>query len=166
MNTRQIENKVRHRLDNWKFWMLIAYFGLVFVMVWLFFLNRQTAEQAAARQAQQKAANTAQVADCYQALRNAPALMGILDSVDLLAESSMKSSKAALQADPDSLLTPVRRASIERLERAREGVAVFAKAMVEQTPTLPECNHLAARLGVDPSPYMPKPPNEKGDASP
>jgi hypothetical protein len=149
------ERKARHFLDNWKLWTVIWGFAIVCCIVALFVVYGRVAEQQARRLATQKSANTAQVAQCYTAVRNAPAVLSILDSLDVIVSSSIISSRQAIEAQPDSPLTEVRKDAILRLEPALKNVRAFNKHVVSTTPTAKKCGSLAARLGVNPDSLSP-----------
>ena len=142
------EERLRYRLDNWKLWVGIAYFGLIFVIMALFFLNRDISQAQADRAAEQKSSQIAQVQTCRQRAQTGPDVQAIITLVRLNAENTIAAAKAAIATDPDGPLTEVRLASIARSERNLDRMTRFQQAISEQTPTLDECNALAKKLGV------------------
>lgn len=146
----EIEVKARHFLDNWRFWVGVAYLGVVFCLVVLYFLNRDIAREQAARAATQKAGAISQRDNCYRMVDNNPDLIAIIDAVELNAQNSVESSRASLEIDPDGLLAPVRRASIARALSAIDAADKFKEQIASNTPTLKRCDALAIRLGLEP----------------
>lgn len=61
--------KTVRRLDNWKVWVGIAYFGLVITVVWLYYLNQRQSDTQA-KQARDEAVRIAEVESTTQAQRD------------------------------------------------------------------------------------------------
>lgn len=150
----------RVQLDSWRFWIGVAYAGIVLLFVCILVLfskqiNSQAREReraaadVAAATAQAKIANAAQVGSCVTAWRTAPNVLRILDLLDVLASNSIIANTAALQQDPGSPLTDVRKASLRRLAPAPGTIRVFRDATLKDKRTLTECRALAKKLGVD-----------------
>jgi Na+/melibiose symporter-like transporter len=100
---------VRFALSDWRFWMGIAYFGLVMVIVGLFVLFNRTAREEAARAATAKSAGIAQVSQCFVAVRNAPVVDGFIRSHEAIIENGLLTNKASIAASPGDPLNPIRR---------------------------------------------------------
>lgn len=112
----------------------------------------QQSRVQAERAADKKAANTTQVARCYQQMRDAPAVLRILDLVDVLASNSIHANRQALAiASPDDPLSAVRKASLARLVPARRELRAFVARSREAVPNEKECERLAQSLDVDTS---------------
>lgn len=111
-------------------------------------------QASAERAADRKAANTAQVARCYQQVRDSPDVLRILDLIDALATNSIVVNRQALQlapaADP---LKPIRKASLRRLVPARKTLRKFVARAEAEVPTIGSCDRLARDLHVNPAPF-------------
>lgn len=161
------------RLDSWRVWMMVAFAGIVllFICVLVLFAKQQNANarerdrtQAAKTEAlaQAKIANSNQVGACVAAYRSAPNVLRILDVLDVLAGNSLMANRDALKREPDSPLTPIRRASLKRLGPAPHTIQVFRDATIKDQRTLAECKALATKLHVDIEPFLkPKPGGTK-----
>lgn len=150
MTKAEAERSIRERLDNWKFWVGVAYFGLALLVVWLFFLNQDIAREQAARTATAKANAVSTRDNCYRMVDNNPDLLSIITAIRLTSRNSIATSKAALRLAPDGALSDVRRASIKRNQRAMRAADKFRAQIVQSTPTEQRCDELALRLGLAP----------------
>ncbi len=117
------------------------------------------------RAADKKSQATTQVGQCFQQVRNAPQVLQILGLVDTqgqlietLATNSIIANTEAIAATPGDPLNAVRRASLKRLEPARDklragqpALRMFILRTAENAPTKQSCTDLAHTLGVDPS---------------
>lgn len=144
------EQRWRYRLDNWRVWVGIAYFGIALMIVALFFLNRDVTREQTARAATQRAAAVAQLENCYRQVDNNPDLVAIIDAVRLNAENSLTTAKAALAVDPSGPLAQVRRDGIDRARLAIAAAHEFREQILSSTPTLTSCNSLAISLDLPP----------------
>lgn len=112
----------------------------------------QQSRVQAERAADKKAANTTQVARCYQQIRDAPAVLRILDLVDVLASNSIDANRQALEISPlDDPLRAVRKDSLRRLVPARRDLRRFVARSKASVPDKQECDQLAQALDVDTS---------------
>lgn len=157
MTKSEAEKRVRDYLCDWKFWVLIAYAALSFVAFKQWGYSTNLAEEVAKRQATQRSANTAQVAQCYQSVKNAPGVFALTDLITGIANSSITSSTQALKLQPESPLSPIRRRSVARLNAKLETAKSFLAKTRRATPTVKKCDGLASRLDVNPVPFRPKP---------
>lgn len=144
---------VRFALSDWRFWMGIAYFGLVMVIVGLFVLFNRTAHEEAARAATAKSAGIAQVSQCFVAVRNAPLVDGFIRSHEAIIENGLLTNKASIAASPGDPLNPIRRRAIVRLTAAKANADELKRLTRATTPTRHSCVVLAGKLRVDPSRY-------------
>lgn len=99
------------KLDNWKVWVGVAYFGLALTVVWLFFLN-QSQSRVQAHQARDEAVRTAEadsaaVAQRTQCLASIPSLgrinrfvAGVKDLHSVLERNSHAVFLATPKDDP------------------------------------------------------------------
>lgn len=137
----RVPDRIRIMLDNWRFWMGIAYLALACLVIALFFINARTTSSAAhvardeaIRVAQVKAAAASSYTAC---LKSIPALTGIsrhLRGVNELAEVLLMNNKSVLAITPRSdPLWKVRRASVVRLTAARDKIAA-AQSLPIPTP--------------------------------
>ena len=95
------------KLDNWRFWVGIAYFGLAVVVVWLFFLNQSTsktqarqARDEAVRVAEIDSAQTAQRQQCLASIPTLRRINGFVAGVSDLHMALEENAKAVLDATP------------------------------------------------------------------
>ena len=107
----------------------------------------------AERAADKKAANTAQVARCYQQVRDSPDVLRILGLLDTLATNSILANRQALELDGDDPLRAIRKASLRRLVPARKALRKFIGRSSSSVPTLASCDQMARALDVDPAPF-------------
>lgn len=150
-------NRIIKWFDRWQPWMVICYFALAAMIVVLFILFSRTAHEAAAREATQKAANTAQVTQCYAAVRNFPAVNGFIDAQQALISNSLIATTATLRlTDPSSSLYKVRQGSLRRLRADRAKIDALEALIRKNTPTQKQCARLAAMLKVPAPPAVPK----------
>lgn len=145
---------VRFALSDWRFWMGIAYFGLVSVVVGLFVLFNRTAREEALRTASAKSAAIAQVSQCFLGVRNAPVVEGFVDSHEAIIENGLLVNKASIAAAPGDPLNPIRRKAIVRLTAAKNNADELKRLVESTTPTRRSCVVLAGKLGVDASRYI------------
>lgn len=122
---------------------VIACFALV---IWT--IVRQSQAEAV-RSADLKAQAVSEVSACFERVQNAPRVVRILDLVDLLATNSILANEAALIAEPEGELAPIRRDSLERLRPARADLRGFIASTKQSAPSMKDCRDLAVRLGVD-----------------
>jgi len=144
-----LETPLRDRIDNWRFWVGIAYFGLAAVVVALFFLNRDISKQQAESAAKSRAATAAQVRSCADAVRNKPDVDGLLDAIRFNIADRITVTVAAQEAAPPSdPLIVVRQASLDRLHQKLDALDTFIAKVADRTPTKQKCNEMAVRLEV------------------
>jgi hypothetical protein len=110
-------------------------------------------QAAAARAADRKAANTSQVARCYQQVRDSPDVLRILGLLDTLAKNSILANRQALELDGDDPLRPIRKSSLRRLVPARKSLGKFIARSRRSVPTIESCDQMARALRVDPKPF-------------
>lgn len=142
--------RARRKLDNWRLWMVIAYVGLAACIVFLYALQRNQAQADAERAAARESQAATEVSRCLQQVTSAPQVARVLRVIDLVVTNSILANEAALEADPDSDLTPVRQASLARLRPGRVELRKFIEATEEAAPTMKDCRELAVSLGIDP----------------
>lgn len=116
---------------------------------------RQSHENAL-RSADRKSTETSQVSQCYQQVRNAPAVFALLGLIDDLATNSILSSEKALRIAPNDPLASIRRDTIRRLRPKRAAERAFITNARKRTPTVASCHKLATQFGVDDSKLKPK----------
>lgn len=144
------EEQARHVLDNWKFWVGVAYVGMTGVVVALFILFSKTSHEEAVRVAEQQTAKRAQVVQCVAQAKGVPAIKAILNSIVLLANNSIIASSEAIRlAAPGDPLLHVRIESRRRAMTARTNVKKFKDLYLKQTPTIEKCRGLAQALAVN-----------------
>lgn len=144
-----LETPLRERLDNWRLWVGVAYFGLAAVVVSLFFLNRDISQQQAESAAKARSAAATQVRSCADAVRNKPDVDGLLDAIRFnIADRITVNVAANKAAAPDDPLVGVRQSSLDRLHQKLDALDAFIAKVDKRTPTKRECNQMAVRLDV------------------
>lgn len=150
MTAPELERSVRHRLDNWKFWVAIAYLGLAATVVGLFFINQST-QNTVAKQAKDEAIHAAEIASnakaqYTQCLTSSPLLEKINDFIDgvrIVEHSLILNSRANLgstnKKDPQY---KVRQANLNRLVRASK----VADSVDFPVPTKAQCKERRDQL--------------------
>lgn len=146
--SQEAQAKAFQYFDNWKFWVSISYFAIVACIVSLYVLFGRQADEAARRQATQTAAASQQVSQCVNAVRNRPDLLRLLNLIGGLADNSIRNTKAARTAQPDSPLDELRAHSIAVLSKQKQAVTKFINATNKSTPTHEKCVVLARKLRV------------------
>lgn len=150
-------------LDDWKPWMVLAYFALVALVTWLFYLNRDLSREQAARAAAQAERNAEQRASaisqrdgCYTSVDQVPDLLAVIDSVRTNAMNSVDAARAALAIEPDGPLAKVRLDSIRRGQASIAAANRFSERIRAQSRTVADCDDLARELGLKPRPRPPQ----------
>lgn len=145
-----IEVRARHFLDNWKLWVGIAYFGMATMVVALFFLNRDISREQAKSAAESRSQSVAAVNNCYEAIRNAPSVRGLLAAIELAPRNSIEANEAAIAAsDPGDPLIAVRKASVVRSQKALATVQRSRRKYEKTIPSQAKCDALATKLDVE-----------------
>lgn len=145
-----IERTLRERLDNWRVWVGIAYFGLAAVVVALFFVNQNT-QSAVAHQARDEATHRAEihanaVSQFNQCLASIPVLTKINGFIagDRIIRNTLvtNSEKVYLATPAASPQFAVRKANWLRLKEARAD----AYEVQFPVPSKESCRVLKAKL--------------------
>jgi hypothetical protein len=140
------------KADNWKFWVGIAYFGLVVTVVWLFFLNQKqshvSAKQArdeAVRIAESDAAAKSQRAQCVASIPTLTKINSFVHGVQTLHSVLAQNSKAVLDATPkDDPDYRVRKANWLRVK----GTLTAVSGIHFPVPTKKQCLSAVGRGNV------------------
>lgn len=140
----RVPDRVRIMLDNWRFWMGVAYIALACLVVALFFINARTTSSAAhvardeaIRVAQVKAAAAASYTACLKSIPALTAITTHLRGVNELAQVLLMNNKSALAITPRSdPLWKIRHASVARLRAARDQIAAVRNLPI---PTRAQC---------------------------
>lgn len=145
-----VERTLRERLDNWRWWMGVAYFGITSLIVGLVIIGNRTAHTAA-REAAQTAAHQSEIvsnADTqYSAcLKSIPTLISINHFVRtslLVDKTILENSVAVLRnTKPGTRLYKVRVRNVSTLRAA----LVAPEHIYFKVPTMKECAVLEAKL--------------------
>lgn len=135
--------KLRRYLDDWRFWMGIAYFGLVLVTVALWInYDRVSADTArtikveAARHADIVANADAQYTQCVESIPTLRHVNDFIVGVAGLEQALLKNNIAAHQATPPT--TPLYAAQILNIARLRVAIR-SAKQVAFTVPTKATC---------------------------
>lgn len=143
------ERRIRRRLDDWRFWVGVAYFGLAAVVMGLYLLFGRQSAEAAKRAAIQRASALSEVSNCANSVKNAPVGRGFIATQRAIITNSILTTTAALQAeDANDPLRHVRLASLARLEAGRMNLNRLNAIFIATTPTKAKCNRLAVKLGI------------------
>jgi len=138
--------------------MVVAYFGIIAVLIWQISLSNRQAREEATRTATQQASAVTQVAQCFASVKNAPVVNGFIDAQEALITNSLLGNEAALAITPlNDPLRPIRVASIRRLRKADENVKDLRRLISESARTRAKCIKLASATGVDASRYITTP---------
>lgn len=147
-------DKIIEAADTWKFWVSAALFGVIVLFILMFFLFKKTVHQDAIREASLKANNAAQVASCFNNVKNAPIIEGFIDAHAAIINNSIISTEAALKVSaPNDPLNVIRRQSLVRLRKARKNSNDLKELLAAQNVTEGDCIKLAKRLNVPSAVY-------------
>jgi hypothetical protein len=150
----RIERNAREIMSDWRFWMGVAYAGIILTVVALVFLFSKIAHEEASRTATARAGAATQVGQCFTSVKNAPVTEGFIDAHEAIIVNGLIANRASLNASPlNDPLHQIRLKSILRLEKAQRNVTQLRKLIRAATPTRKKCIDLAHTLGVDPSRY-------------
>lgn len=150
MTLGEAERGIRTRLDTWKFWVGVAYVGLIAVIVALFVIQRDLANEQARRTAAERAAAVGQVQQCRAQAESRPQLLSLVRAIRLNAANSATSLRGLLRLNPTGPSAELRRASLARARRSVNAADAFTRRLRENMPTDRECRALARRLHVAP----------------
>lgn len=109
-------------------------------------------QASAERAADRKATNTAQVARCFQQVRDSPDVLQTLRLLDTLAMNSIIANRQSLKVTADPEIRRIRQDSLERLVPARKSLRKLIGRSERGVPSGRTCEDLARRLRVDPDP--------------
>lgn len=121
---------VRSALSHWGPWMIVAYFGIVAVIVALFFVNSNTIKEDAAR----SAATSRCLSSRPTLLKFQTHIRGVSELAHVLVTNSRKLLEQTPRRDPDHA---VRKANLRRITAARRKINALPTFHV---PTVAECN--------------------------
>lgn len=128
---------VRNRLDNWRFWMVLAWFAIAFLMVAGYRLSVRTAQEQATREA----ASDAAVARCIASIPVLTKVNLFFEGERDLALTLLENSRANLSVTPMS--DPVRATRVRNLRRLE---AAYGKvAAIDKFPVPTEMGCLGRR---------------------
>lgn len=146
--------QARRRLDSWRFWISVAFAGIVILFGCVIYLVSNKFSEDADRRTQAALANTTQVASCITSARSAPNVLHLLDFLDVLANNSIISNESALKAQPTGPLVKTRKDSLRRLRPALPTIEAFRLATERGQRTISDCKALASKLDVDINPLL------------
>lgn len=140
---------VRVKVDNWRFWMVIAYFGIVLALCGLLAVYLKASSEETKRIAETRASAIQQVTSCFVAVKNAPVVAGFVAGTKALIANGIDGNEAALEikGQPPKLVK-IRHQSITRLTKARRNVNNLAALIQKTTPTKKGCVKLAVKTRV------------------
>lgn len=145
----QLFRRVLPKIDNWYFWVGVAYFGLVATLIGLYVLYGRSGHEQSLRIADERATATAQVSNCISGVKSGPSIFEVIGAIELLTQNSITTTQQTLQITPmESPLFKIRKNSLNRLENAEKKVMHFKIFLVTHTPTISQCKKLAKQLHV------------------
>lgn len=143
-------NDVSHKLDNWRFWMGVAYFGLVLVIValWVDWARTnadvaRTSRVVAERHADIVANADAQYQQCLSSIPTFRHVNRFVSGVELVEQALLTNAKAAHVATPPGSALYV--AQAKNIVRLREAIEA-ARQVAFHVPVAGECRALRDRL--------------------
>ena len=136
-------DSTRRYLDDWKFWMTVAYFAIVGILIFLLVVSGKEARTEAAHHADIIAAADAQYEQCIKSIptltRINEFIKGVQDEHATLLTNSLANHAAT---PPGSDLYRTQIANIARLRRANDEV----KHVKFPVPTPAECKALKSSI--------------------
>lgn len=146
---RVIPRVLRKHLDDWPFWVAVAYFGLVGVVVALYFLNGRTARAQAdnaraeaVRIAEQRSAAESAFSRCIESIvptkRVSTHVIGVNEAFGVLLANSIRNHRAT----PPS--TPQYDAQEVNIRNLRKAIRKVAAVKSFPAPTAEECRQRRA----------------------
>lgn len=147
---RRFARQLRPTLDSFDFWVAVAYFGLVALMVGLFFVNQNT-QHALSRQAKDEATHAAEIGAnaqsqyhlCVSSIPTLRKINAFIDGQRVTAAALVTNSKANLAAtQKNDPLYELRVRNLHRLQRAERAAAVVKFPI----PTAAQCAALRRSL--------------------
>lgn len=135
-------------LDNWRFWIIVAYILLAALIILLFRINSDIAKENANEAAQAKAFAVSRVEACRAAIRVVPDQLVTLGTVERLARAARDTLQDLVDQMPNSPLTPTRVRAIQRYDNSLEQLAAYALRIANEAPSPEECQKLGQQLGV------------------
>lgn len=146
---------VRVRVDSWRFWVGVAYLGIVLTIVGLYIVYVKQSREETKRVAEARATAVQQVAGCFAGVKNAPVVAGFIAGERALIVNSIDGNRAALKIHGQPAeLTRIRNASLVRLSAARRNVNKLAELIAKTTPTRKACVQLAIHTHVPYQQYV------------
>lgn len=150
MSPRRIARQMRPTLDTFNFWVGVAYFGLVAVVIALFFVNQAT-QKTVTRQAQVAAAHTAEIAataksryqQCVTSIPTLNRINRFFAGVRIVNETLLENSAAALAVTAKS--DPQYRTRVKNFHRLQRAAA-SAQIPKFPVPTPAKCRALRDSL--------------------
>lgn len=142
-------HQVRGKVDNWRFWMVLAYFGIVLALCGLLVVYLKANSEETKRVASTRATEIQAVTTCFAAVKNAPVVAGFLAGQNALIINGIDGNQAALKIKgQDPKLRAVREESLARLKIAQANVTTLATLIKGTTPTTDSCVDLAVKTHV------------------
>lgn len=150
---------LRFRVDNWRFWMTIAYVGISIGLVGAFVALEKASSEEAKRVAEQRASAIQQVTTCFGGVTNAPVVAGFIAGQKALISNSLDGNRAALKIKGEpAKLVKIRHQSITRLTSAETNVNILAALIKKTTPKKTDCIKLAVKTHVSYKQFLSAPP--------
>lgn len=146
--------RTRVKLDSWRFWISVAFAGIVVLFGCVIYLVSVKFSEDADRRTQAALANTTQVTSCITSARSSPQILKLLDFLDVIANNSIAANTAALKAQPTGPLVKVRQDSLRRLKPALPTIKAFRDGTTAGQRTIESCKALAKQLNVDIKPLL------------
>lgn len=149
-----MSKSILKRADNWKFWFTACVIGLAVCYVLLFKLFVKLSSDEARREATDQSSHATQVATCFNGVKNAPVVHGVLDNLYAIDDDKLKSLTVVLRLQPDSPLRAERLASQARLIDDRAKLDTLSATVEATTPTKQSCVDLAKEFEIPVDRYL------------
>ena len=110
---------------------------------------------------EQQTSNISRVATCFPSARNRNVFIGGISGLVTQMDVTINATFNAIQIDKDNPLNEKRKANLRRLIPARAKLQSLLLIYADNVPTIPQCEALAKRLGVNAAPFR-KPAGRTG----
>lgn len=134
-----MEERIRRALNDWRFWMGVAYFVLALVFVLWVYQHKSLSNETAHRIAIEDAGKQEAVASCYAKARDLKPTIRFMDNLIAIAENQR--SLLANEPERDKI-------AIDKNAKTIQDLHLFERKLLLETPTLKSCKRLSFILGV------------------
>lgn len=100
----------------------------------------------AAAELDQQTRDAEDVADCYSSIGRSRQVSDLLSGLEVVLDNQIRGAREAIEADPDSPLTPTRERTIAKALPALRSTRDFIAQTEAETPTRDQCAALRCKL--------------------